>query len=293
MRASIAFAAALLVTPAAAQDVALTFDDLPVHAELPPGKTRLGVVARIVAALADAGAPPAYGFVNAQGADEPDAAAALRVWRAAGHPVGNHTFSHRRLEDLGAFETELERNEPALRTLGGDWRWFRYPYLEEGATPELRGGARNLLRARGYRIASVTLDFGDWAWNAPYARCAAKGDRTAVAGLEASWLAAADASLARARRLSRQLYGQDIPLVLLMHAGAFDARMLPKLLALYRERGVRLVTLEAATAHPFYRDDVAAAPTPRPATLEDAAEARGLAPPPKSWNLAALDAVCR
>ncbi|HEY8614785.1 polysaccharide deacetylase family protein [Phenylobacterium sp.] len=295
MRAALALAFAILLggaNPAATQGVAITFDDLPAHAELPPGETRLGVVARIVGALADAGAPPTYGFVNGATAAEPAQAEALRLWRAAGHPVGNHTYSHRRLDDLAAFEDEVARNEPVLAELGGEWRWFRYPYLEEGATPGLRAGARQLLNTRGYRIASVTLDFSDWAWNAPYARCAAKGDMAAIAKLEASWIAAADASLVRARALSRQLHGREIPLVLLMHVGAFDGRMLPRLLALYRDRGVRLVTLEAAMADPFYRADRDAAASPHPATLEDAARSRGILPPPKTWDLAALEKVC-
>ncbi|HVI31475.1 polysaccharide deacetylase family protein [Phenylobacterium sp.] len=293
MRAWIALAAALLAGPAAAQDMALTFDDLPVHSDLPPGETRLGVIARLVGGLADAGAPPSYGFVNAAGEAEAGGAEALRVWRAAGHPVGNHTWSHKRLQDPAAFEAEVVRNEPALQALGGDWRWFRYPFLDEGATPELRSAARGILKARGYRIASVTLSFHDYAWNGPYARCAANGDQAAIARLEESYLAAADASLARARTLSRQVAGREIPLVLLMHVGAFDARMLPRLLALYRERGVRFVTLETAMADPFYREDLQARASPRPATLEDAAELKGLTPAPDPSPGPELDKVCR
>lgn len=291
MRAWLALAAALLAGPVAAQDMALTFDDLPVHSDLPPGETRLGVIARLVGGLADAGAPPSYGFVNAAGEAQPGGAEALRVWRAAGHPVGNHTWSHRRLEDPAAFEAEVVRNEPTLQALGGDWRWFRYPFLDEGAAPELRAAGRRILAERGYRVASVTLSFHDYAWNGPYARCAAKGDQAAIARLEASFLAAADQSLARARALSREAVGREIPLVLLMHVGAFDARMLPRLLTLYRERGVRFVTLEAAMADPFYREDLRAAASPRPATLEDAAELKGLTPPPNPGP--ELDKLCR
>jgi peptidoglycan/xylan/chitin deacetylase (PgdA/CDA1 family) len=296
MRARLALAAALLAgaaAPASAQDLAITFDDLPVHSDLPPGESRAGVIARLVGALADAAAPPVYGFVNAAGEAEPTGAEALRIWRAAGHPVGNHTWSHRRLEDLADFADEVARNEAPLRRLGGDWHWFRYPFLDEGATPTLRAGARDLLRRRGYRIASVTLTFDDYAWNAPYARCVAKRDPAAVAELEAGYLAAAGDSLARANALSERLYGRRIPLVLLMHAVAFDARMLPRLLALYRERGLRLVPLDQAMADPFYADDRAARASPRRAMLEDAAEARGVPVPPRTWSLEALEAVCR
>ena len=137
------------------------------------------------------------------------------------------------------------------------------------------------------------MSFDDYAWNEPYARCVARGDQAAIAALEASYLVAADQSLAYARALSRRAEGREIPYILLMHVGAFDARMLPRLLQLYHERGVRFVTRQAAMADPFYAADGAAAPSPAPTTLEDAARARGLTPPPKPWSPAAVADVCR
>lgn len=296
MRAWLALAALLLATPAAAQEMAITFDDLPAHSTLPPGETRVGVAARIIGALADAHAPPVYGFVNGvQLEREPESAPVLRLWQAAGHPLGNHTWSHMRLEDVRAFEDDVIRNETLLNSLlrPRDPRWFRYPYLVEGADPETRGEVRRFLAARGYRVASVTMSFDDYAWNEPYARCAARGDAAAIARLEASYLAAADAGLAYSRELSRRVIGGDIPYVLLMHIGAFDARMLPRLLELYRQRGVRLVSLETAMANSFYKADLASAASPAPTTLEDAARAKRLPLPAKGWNPAELDAVCR
>ncbi|MET0274175.1 MAG: polysaccharide deacetylase, partial [Phenylobacterium sp.] len=100
-------------------------------------------------------------------------------------------------------------------------------------------------------------------------------------------------SLERSRGLSKGLYGRDIPYVLLMHIGAFDARMLPRLLALYREKGAAFVTLEAAMRDPFYAADFSAAPSLAPTTLGEAMKAKGLTPPPRAWSFADLDALCR
>src|SRR4029450_8247951 len=47
--------------------IALTFDDLPVHGPVPPGKTRCDIARSILAALAAHHAPATYGFVNAKG----------------------------------------------------------------------------------------------------------------------------------------------------------------------------------------------------------------------------------
>ena len=284
--------------PAAAQQVAITFDDLPAHAGLPPGETRAGVARDLLAALKAAGVRSATGFVNGvQVEREPGSEAALDLWRQAGHPLGSHTWSHPHLDVVGApaFMADIARNEPGLaaRMAGRDWKWFRYPFLGEGATAETRAEVRRYLAGRGYRIASVTISFDDWAFNDPYARCTAKGDAAAVAELEQLFMDWARLSLERSRGLSRSLYGRDIPYVLLMHAGAFDARMLPRLLAWYRAEGVRFASLDQVERHPFYRADYAVLPSDEPIWLEAEAERRGQSVPPRPWDPAVLDGVCR
>lgn len=274
-----------------AAKLALTFDDLPEHGPLPPGVSKSEVVGRIAAALKAAGVGEAYGFLNAARAADPDGVRALRAWRAAGYPLGNHGFAHRDLAqlDTAAFERELLDNEPVLRRLSGrsDWRWFRYPFLSEGRTPAERDAARQVLRRHGYRIAAVTMDFGDYAWNGAYFRCLARNDAAGVAELEESFLQAARIGAIRARAAALAAHGGDIPYVLLMHVGAFDARMLPRLLALYRELGFTFVPLGEAQAHPAYAGSTDLS-RPGPSFDTAAASALALAPtPPPGPNLCA------
>ena len=238
--------------------IALTFDDLPAHGPLAPGETRVGVVRAITAALAAAGAP-AHGFYNAAfGQDDPrGAAAAIAAWRAAGLPIGNHSYSHVDLDKVGpaAFAADVARNETPLAgaaPAGSDWHWFRYPFLSEGSTPAVNTAARSDLHARGYRAAAVTMGFNDFNWNAPYAACAARGDAAALARLDAGFLADARTAALDARARAQAQLGRDIPYVLLLHAGAMDARLMPRLLAQYRAMGFRFVTLADAQADPYY-----------------------------------------
>ena len=150
--------------------IAFTFDDLTAHASLPQGDTRVGVGERIIAAL-KAGGAPAIGFVNGvQLEREPASAPVLDKWRAAGLTLGNHGWSHANLDQLSdaQFLSELEKNEPVLKARMGaaDWRWFRYPFLAEAAAdPPRRARIRRLLAERGYKVATVTMDFSDWAYN--------------------------------------------------------------------------------------------------------------------------------
>jgi len=144
----------------AAQKIAFTFDDLPAHSTLPPGETRLQVANKIIAALQQAHLPPVYGFVNAVRLQErPDTIRVLDAWRAAGYPLGNHSWSHMNLNEhtLDEFETDVLRGQPVLQQEMGneDWRWFRFPYLAEGDTPVKQVGIRVFLRNMDTRLQEL------------------------------------------------------------------------------------------------------------------------------------------
>jgi peptidoglycan/xylan/chitin deacetylase (PgdA/CDA1 family) len=297
----LALALAACATPAQRAEpppeLAITIDDLPVHGPVPAGQTPLDVARAMTQALKAADVRTAFAFVNGRWTEtNPETLEVLDVWRRAGVPLGNHSWSHADVNalDPAAYEQEIARNEPLLEKLmaGKDWRWFRYPYLAEGDDPAKRSAVRQILARRGYRIAAVTMDFGDWRWTAPYARCRSLGDESAVAELERLYLAAAKESVGFYRGLARSLYGRDIPYVLLMHTGAFDARMLPRLIALYREQGFRFVTLPEAERDPAYRDDVDPARPAALQSLERQAIAKGIGLPARTDFAPRLAAIC-
>ncbi len=283
---------------AAAPQLAFTWDDLPAHSDLPPGVTRVDIARDIIAAMKKAHLPPAYGFVNGiRLAEEPASAPVLKMWRAAGFSLGNHTWSHMdyRQHTLAEYQTDVERNEPLLRELMGsaDWHWFRYPYLAEGDTADSRQALRSYLGGRGYKVAAVTMSFGDFLFNGPYARCRTKGDKAAVGKLETYYLAAAKETIGYTRKMSHMLYDRDIPYVLLMHVGALDARMLPRLIALYRSNGFTFVTLQQAESDPWYRAYTDLSLPGGPTSLEEELANRNETPPARTNYAALLKDMCR
>src|SRR5260221_12773477 len=81
-----------------AQQMAIAFDDLLAHGDKPPGTTRLDIARSILGTLKQAQMPPTYGFINGKRPEEDaSSVAVLEAWRAAGQPLGNHTWAH---EDL-------------------------------------------------------------------------------------------------------------------------------------------------------------------------------------------------
>jgi peptidoglycan/xylan/chitin deacetylase (PgdA/CDA1 family) len=282
--------------------VALTFDDLPLNGTQPAGVTQAQMARDTLAILKKYGVPPSYGFINAWKLEnDPDGALALQLWVQAGHPLGNHTYTHLDLDTHSAddFTREILQNEPVLELLmppGGrhDFRWLRYPYLHEGDTLEKRRAVRAFLAAHHYRVAETTLDYEDYAWNSAYARCLDKHDTAAMAELRTSYLATADEWMRAERDMSRQLWGRDINHVLLLHQGAFSATILPDLFALLKKHGYELVTLEEAQSDPVYAQDPDIAMPGGGTLIEHEVAKRGLKWPaitPKPLDR--LDATCR
>jgi peptidoglycan-N-acetylglucosamine deacetylase len=248
-----------LVGVCSAQKLAITMDDLPRNGMLPPGVTQAETTKNVLAILKKRHVPAVYGFINAKKLEgSADGAEALKLWAAA-EPVGNHTYSHMDLETntAEAFERDIEENEPALELLAAkdNWHWLRYPYLHEGDTVEKRRAVRAYLKAHGYRIAQVTLDWEDYLWNTAYARCVAKGDAKSIEWLRSSYLSTASEFLDLGRAQAKLIYGHEINYVLLMHLGAYSSTILPDALDLLKKKGFKLVTLEEAESDAAYDGD--------------------------------------
>lgn len=137
----------------AAPKIAFTFDDLRAHSALPPGETWLEVAFKIISALREARVPATYGFVNGVQLEEhPGDAAVLGAWRAAGNPLGNHTWSQMNLNEhsVDGFEKDTIRNEEILsvKMANQDRHWFRFPFLAEGDTREKKEAIHKFLKRR-------------------------------------------------------------------------------------------------------------------------------------------------
>lgn len=292
---------AACATPLARQSaplLAITIDDLPVHAPYAPGITPNQVSIQMIAAIRAAGVPGVTGFVNAVKLEEqPETTAALNAWHTAGVVLGNHGWAHRGLSQMSPaeFEAELVQNEAILEKLGQgtNWRWFRYPFLDEGESSEKRVAARQILAEHGYRVAAVTMGFSDWQWTQPYARCTAAGDQAAVAELERIYLDAARENISVGRERAHLLFGRDISYVLLMHVSAMSARMMPRLLDLYRAEGFRFISLAKAESDPVYAPytDLSLPPPSDPGELAKRKGVKLREPTDYSGRLAAMCAT--
>src|SRR5687768_1372829 len=144
------------------REVALTFDDLPGVAMLRSDRCNARVYSAMNKSLV-AGLTkhriPATGLVTESqlcGSKEKDLAAILELWLDAGFDLGNHSYSHRDLNNtpLKAYEADVIRGElvtrRVLRARGKKLRYFRHPFLHAGNTVEKKVAFEKFLAGRGY-----------------------------------------------------------------------------------------------------------------------------------------------
>ncbi len=233
----------------------------------------------------------------------------LERWLAAGHELGNHSDTHPNytttpFED---YRADMERAREELTTLlaphGRAPRFFRFPYLREGDTPEKVAAMREYLKESGQRNLPVTLDNQDWSYNAPFRKAREAGDDTAAVIVASDYHAALRFSIRHHERRGDRLLGRVSPQILLLHANAVGAAEWGRLFDWLEETGHRFARVDEVLAEPTLADPPAVvAPfgygawdrlwQQQGATGAREAAAAVLATQAEAWNAGDLEAFC-
>jgi peptidoglycan/xylan/chitin deacetylase (PgdA/CDA1 family) len=260
----------LAVLPAGSQTrtVALTFDDLPLAGSL----ERLTPAEKLAEARAVNKAilktlrrrhARAFAFVNenkviADGHVNENKAI-LRAWIRQGVELGNHTYSHADLSKITVeqFEKEIVDGEPSARLLMTEkaktLQYFRFPFNHTGETAEKHDAIAAFLQQRGYRVAACTIENSDWIFAHAYELMLDRKDTKSAARLRADYLEFSRKEVEYYGRLSQQIFGHEIPQVMVLHANRLNADTLEQVLKVFEKLNYRFVTLEEAQTDPAYK----------------------------------------
>jgi peptidoglycan/xylan/chitin deacetylase (PgdA/CDA1 family) len=242
--------------------VAITIDDLPATSTRRDIATHRAITDRLLAVLVRERVP-AIGFVienglRSDGRLDSTRIALLERWLDAGMALGNHSFSHRSLNQtpLEEYQQDVLRGEQVIRPLveerGGSLVWFRHPMLHTGRTLETKQSFARFLAGRGYRIAPVTIDNQEWIFARAYDRALDRGDEVAARRIANAYVPYMDTVFGYYEAQSRTLLGREPHQILLLHANLLNADYLDEVLAMMRRRGYSFITLEAALEDPAY-----------------------------------------
>ncbi len=205
----------------------------------------------------------AVGFVNEGKLDQPGEREQridlLRQWVKFGMVLGNHTYSHPDLNRLTIeqFQEEITKSDVVSRELmrsrGPYQLYFRHPMTHTGDTREKKEAIENFLTARGYKVTPHTIENSDFIFNPPYVAAMQRRDEIQAKRLRDEYLNFSLASTEFAEKISPQIFGREIPQVLLIHSNDITADALDEMLQSLEKRGYTFVTLDRVMADPAYK----------------------------------------
>ena len=255
-RLLVAAAAAVLMTAISVagqgpKQMAITLDDLPFgYARGLTVEQRRDAVAQVLATLRKYNITATMfvvgGSITDQNRDFVDAVA------AAGHTIGNHSFSHR---DFGTMSVEdyaidIQKGGNAIKPWLKGTHFFRYPLLRQGDTVMKRDAILSWLAMRGIRVAPVTIDNDDFVYNQRLVDAKAEGRDI---DLRAEYLDHMLKMSAFYEAKALSVVGRPIKHVLLLHMNYLNALYLADLLQRFRDNGWSFIPFEDALTDEVYR----------------------------------------
>jgi uncharacterized protein (TIGR02246 family) len=253
---------------AARRPVLVTVDDLPIGAgsHHRDAADRERITDGLLAALAKHRIH-AVGLVTWSNVLRPSDEALLERWLAAGHELGNHTHGHLDYTrtDVATYVADVERGRAELaaflakpgacRAAGGvaqRLRFFRFSYLREGDTRAKLEAMRDYLATSGQRNLPVSIDNEDWSYEAAWVDAERRGDRVALDSLAAEYHDALRLETRDHETLADELFGRQVPQILLLHANAVGAAQWDRLFGWFERSGHRFATADEVLSDSAY-----------------------------------------
>lgn len=232
------------------REIAITIDDLPLVASKmdTPGNQQRSTerFMRIIQALKENNVP-ATGFVIA-GSIGKGQWAFLEQFHNAGFQIGNHTYSHKNLNQTHAdtYIADVDKADKILTPLITEPKYFRYPYLAEGNN-QSKPKVLAYLQENHYTVAPVTIDSKDYRFNeqlyhVPYRSREAYIQKFKTSYLNFIW----NQTLIAEKKAA----GKPVKQILLIHANLLNSYVLSDIIHMYKNHGYTFISLTDALKNP-------------------------------------------
>ncbi len=245
---------ALLLKPVWAADISFTVDD-PVVSPSPLFSAR-EQNQKILEAFDKHGITGAL-FVCGMRVDNAEGKALLAQWDARNHQIANHSYSHHYLPSkkmsLETYRDDFLKVEPLLSRLKNFSKIYRFPYLKEGDTLEKRDGMRAALVKNGYEQGYVTIDASDWYIDERLIEKLKTNKNVNLTPYRDYYLAHMWDRANYYNALSKKVFGREVKHTLLLHHNLLNALFLDDLMAMFKEKGWRIISSREAFTDPVFK----------------------------------------
>lgn len=181
----------------------------------------------------------------------------LSTWNNAGHWLANHTLNHPNFNKdeitLETYKKELLLNDSIIRTYSNYMRYFRFPYLKEGNTPEKVNGFRAFMKSLNYKHGYVSIDCSDWYIDARLRMRLEADPKAEIDGFKNFYINHIYEKAMFYDSLSYALTGRRVQHSLLLHHNLVAGLFLDDLIVHFKNKGWQIVDADKAYNDPFYQ----------------------------------------
>lgn len=240
-------------------EVCITFDELPAALSFKE-IDRPAFTEQLLSGL-DKHEVKAVGFVVGESIDE--SWDLLGGWLNAGHTLGNLTYSHHDLNEIGLepFIRDMiaggEAIEPMLSGFGQKKRYFRYPFLHYGTALESKRQVKLYNEENNIVVVPATIVVEDYLYNLSLEKLGDDIDSVEYDNLLNEYINHVLDQLERADALSKKLLKRRCRQILQLRANRLNALFLDELLSAIEAEGYRFISLKRALKDKLYGMDEA------------------------------------
>jgi peptidoglycan/xylan/chitin deacetylase (PgdA/CDA1 family) len=184
------------------------------------------------------------------------------MWLEAGLELGNHTYSHANYHEVGyeIFTKDVLKGEKVIKPISQNYnksvKYFRHPYLKSGVSKSSSDSLKNFLNQNNYIEAPVTIDNEDYIFAAAYEKAYKANDLSLMENIGSAYINYTASKTVYYEMLAEEIFGKEIPHILLIHANKLNADYFDELYTLYKQNGYEFTTLDIVLKDESYRESV-------------------------------------
>lgn len=195
-------------------------------------------------------------FVTARNIDNVEGKQLLSSWDAAGHLIGNHTYSHRNFGSpattLVEYQEDILRADSLLKVFPRFKKYFRFPMLREGESEAKRDGLRKFLSEQGYQMGYVTIDNSDWIVDQRLTERLKTNPKADLKPYRDFYLEHMWDRAQYYDSLAQRVAGRAVPHTILTHFSLLNALFLNDLIEMFKGKGWEWIDAEKAFSDPVF-----------------------------------------